>query len=350
MKRVGWRIFAVVILLIGIAGIGVFSYYRQQLKPAGSADEEVIVHVESGMGFQDIIDLLKSEDLIRDTTCARIYLRLNHIDTLQANTYELNKGMDVAEIMRVVSEGDFDYLAKTQMTVTEGLTIPEVAEIVAATCHSDAKTVMERWADPEYLRSLCEQFWFLDETAIMHEGIMYPLEGYLFPETYTITDPDVTADDCTLMMLNQMETILDQYKDDIAKLNFSVHEFLSFASLVEREALFDEDRPMIAGVFHNRLASEMPLESDISVLYALQRTGIHVTYDDLEVESLYNTYKYAGLPVGPISNVSEITIQSCINYSTHDYYYFYATQTGEVLYAKTIEEHEANADAHPWTE
>lgn len=124
----------------------------------------------------------------------------------------------------------------------------------------------------------------------------------------------------------------------------SVHELISFISLVERESLYDSDKAKIAGVFMNRLDTNMLLQSDTTVLYALQETRIKVYNDDLKVDSLYNTYKYPGLPVGPVSNFGKVTLEACLDYEKSDKYYFFACNDGTVIYSKTLTEHEASIE------
>ena len=157
-----------------------------------------------------------------------------------------------------------------------------------------------------------------------------------------------TIESITEMILSVTAQQLEPLKDQIGKLGMTYHEFLSFASVVENESLFEEDRAKIAGVFINRLEEGMALQSDITVLYALGEKRVDVTYADLEVDSQYNTYKYAGLPVGPVSNPYGKTMEDCINYEKHDYYYFFATEDGKVLYTKTLAEHEQVVEENLW--
>ena len=145
-----------------------------------------------------------------------------------------------------------------------------------------------------------------------------------------------------------MDDHLTSYKPFMDSKGWTAHQFLTFASVVERESLFNEDRPIIAGVFMNRLDINMLLQSDITVNYAWDRTGVDVTYDHLEIDSPYNTYKYAGLPIGPISSVSAVTLDACANYTSHDYYYFFAKEDGTVIYSSTLSEHNAAVSANKW--
>lgn len=332
-----------IIVIVGALGV----IYTEGLKATGSSEETCSVVVNQGTTYNQLLDDLEQQGLIKNKMVAKVYLKLNKVNSLKANSYRLNKSLGTKEIIRIVSEGDFDYLEKSKLLVQEGLTIPEVASRVAELTGLSKEEVLTKWQDATYLDSLISKYWFLDET-IKKPKIKYALEGYLFPETYLLTNNQPTVEECTEAMLNMTDQVLTPYKDAIEKRDWSVHEFLSFASVVEREGQKEIDYPKIAGVFMNRLKKNMKIQSDITVLYALGRTGVDVSYQDLQVESKYNTYKYAGLPIGPISNVSRTVIEACINYDKNDYIYFYATPDGEVLYAKTLSEHEKNAKDHPW--
>ena len=141
---------------------------------------------------------------------------------------------------------------------------------------------------------------------------------------------------------------LSERKEYIEKSGRTVHQFLSLTSVVESESLFEKDRPIIAGVFINRLENGMPLQSDITVLYALQEKRVNVTYSDLEVESKYNTYKYTGLPIGPIGAVSAPAMDDTISYEKSDYLFFFAKEDGTVIYSKTLAEHEKAVEENLW--
>lgn len=346
-KTVRLIIVAIMFLMVIVGGVMIF--YNENLKPTGSSDEIVTLNVEEGTTFQGLFNKLEEADLIRNTTVAKIYLKLNSVDGIHVNTYELNKGMSLPEIIDVVTTGNIDYLVKIKMTVPEGLTLPEVAEIVAETAGVSQEEVMNLWSDSTYLNTLISDYWFLNGDDILQDGIKYPLEGYLFPETYTITTPSPSVDELTRVMLEMTSSKLDAVQEGMTALNFTPHEFLTFASIVERESLFDADRPMIAEVFINRLQQGINLESDITVLYALERTGVDLSIWEVEnTDSFYNTYMYSGLPIGPISNVSAVTMESCVNHADHDYLFFYAGPDGKVYYANTLSEHLNNVEMYPW--
>lgn len=346
MKKILTIIVCVLILLMG-CGLGGYMYYKSGISAVSDSDKEVIVEIKGSPS--DIIEQLDKAGLIKDKKMAKLFLKLNSFDTLQANTYIFRENMDLKEIFTIINYGDFKYLATSKMTVTEGSTIPEVAKVVANTTNTSAEDVIRTWADKKYLQTLIDKYWFLTD-EILDDDILFPLEGYLYPETYTLTASDVTIEDVTEMMLDMSGKVLKPYKKDIEKMGFSVHKFLTFASIVERESLFDKDCPIIAGVFLNRLDIGMKLQSDITVNYAWQRTGVDVSYAHLEIDSRYNTYKYEGLPVGPISNVSNRVIEASLNPKERNkkYLFFFALEDGTVMYSKTLEEHEKTVSDHKW--
>lgn len=337
-------VIAVIVLLIGI---GSFFFYQNGISAVSKKDEEVIVKIESGMNANTMLQQLNKAGLVKNEMCGKIFLKLNHFDNLQANTYIFNKNMSLKKIFGIIENPSYEYILKSTLTIKEGNTIPEVAEAYANILNLTSKEVIQAWANKSFLNQLIKDYWFLDK-SILNKDVMYPLEGYLYPETYYVTDEQQSLEDMTRLALDMMDKQLSTYKDQIKSMNWTPHQFLTFASIVERESLFDEDRPMIAGVFMNRLNTGMLLQSDITVNYALQRTGVDVSAKQLQVDSRYNTYKYTGLPVGPISTVSKTTIESCLNYTHHDYLYFFAKEDGTVLYSKTYEEHAKTVKENKW--
>ena len=170
-------------------------------------------------------------------------------------------------------------------------------------------------------------------------------KDYIYPETYFVTDKEPTIESITVMFLDKANEELSARKTKIDKCGMSVHELLSLASVVQNESLFEEDIPKIAGVFYNRLKKDMPLQSDITVLYALQEKRGNVTYADLEIDSPYNTYKYAGLPPAPINVPPKPCLEAVLNPDQHGYIYFCARPAfdGTHRFAVGYSEHLKNA-------
>ncbi len=338
-------IVAAVILVVAAAGVFVYSSGLGAAEPGNT--DPITVEIPAGSGASAIIEILDEQGLVKNRLAAKLHVRIAGYDSLQANSYIFSKDMTLKEILEAVNTGDFNYLSKNAFTIIEGATVPQAAEAIAEKMPFTADDLLEKWGDREYLNQLIDKYWFLTD-EILTDGILYPLEGYLYPETYFVTTDEPTEEEITEMLLDMTDQILSERKDDIQAMDMTVHEFLSLASIVENESLFEKDRPVIAGVFMNRLAKDMPLQSDITVLYALQEKKVDVTYQDLEVNSRYNTYMYAGLPIGPVCSPSAPTMDDLISYEKSDYLYFFATEDGEVIYSKTLAEHEKVVSENMW--
>lgn len=340
MKKKMKIIIASSVAAIALAIAIVVYMYFDGIKEVSSKGEEVVVTISGGTS--KVLDQLDKAGLIKSKTAASVYLKLNSYN-FKANTYVLNKNMNLKTICQTIETADFKYLLKDKLTVLEGTTIPEYATVVGQKLNISQNDVLTKWCDKEYLSSLVKEYWFLDE-SVLEDGLLFPLEGYLAANTYFITDQIPTIESVTKLMLDQMDTNLTPYKQQIQdfKINgktVSMHEFLTFCSVVECESLFEEDRAKIAGVFIHRLEIGMKLQSDVTVNYANQVTKVAVTYNDLEVDSKYNTYKYKGLPAGPISSVSNDIIKSCLSYEKTDALFFFAIKGGTVVYTNDYDEH-----------
>lgn len=349
MKKATKIILGILIALLLLGAVAVliaFNYYKEGISAVSEESEEVLVTVESGQTATSVLYTLDEAGLVNDVLCGKIYLKLNEVGNLQANSYLLNKNMSLEEIFAVMENPTDKYVMQISVTILDGYSLPDIAESIATALSIESSEVMDLLNDEAFLNSLMEEYWFITED-ILQEGIRYPLEGYLYPETY-VFNSNVTLEKVIYGSLDMMEAYLTSIKSSIEEMDWSVHEFLTFASIVERESLFDEDRPKIAGVFMNRLEINMLLQSDITVNYAWERTGVDVTYAHLEIDSPYNTYKYAGLPIGPISTVSKVTMDACVNYEDNDYYYFFAKEDGTVIYSSTLSEHNAAVQKNKW--
>lgn len=334
----------IVIIILAL----VFFYFNGQ-GAVSSKSEEVVVEISGSTS--SVLNQLDQAGLLKNKIVASIYTKFNHYD-FKANVYVLNKNMDLKKIFAIL-EGDNQYISAAKITILDGYRIPECAKQVAKGLEIDSTKVLEKWTDKAYLQTLVDHYWFLDE-SILGDDIMFPLEGYFGPETYIITSTKTTIEDVTKMMLDQMERNLNKYKDKISNFTIngtkvSVHQFLSLASVVQCEASGQkDDQPKIAGVFIKRLEKPMRLQSDVTVNYANQVKTVAVTYNHLSVDSRYNTYKYDGLPIGPISTVSNDIIDACLNYQKTDNLFFFALKDGTVIYSKTYEEHQEVVKENKW--
>lgn len=335
------------VLVVLLAG-GMFFYVHGISAADPGNKDKVVVTVDSGTGVLQILDQLDEAGLVQNKFCGKVLIKLSSLDNIKANTYVLNKNMTLTEIFDAMNSGDPKYISQSKFTLIEGATIPQAAEAIAKESGLSEKAILNKWSDKEYLKRLIDEYWFLTDD-ILNPQLKYPLEGYLYPETYFLPEENLDIEKITASMLDTMGKQLTPFKDAIGdKLKMNVHEFLAFASVVERESLFEDDRAKIAGVFKNRLDTDMALQSDITVLYALNRTGVKVSIAETRVDSPYNTYKNKGLPVGPICAVPARTMNDCVNYEPSDDLFFFATKDGHVLYSKTYEEHQKIVKENKW--
>lgn len=341
----------IIVTLICLTGC-MLIYYVNGISSVSSHDEEVVIEIPKGSNGTDILDILDENELLKSKLCARIYLKMHHFD-FKSNGYILNKNMNLSEILSILEGKDKQYISNIKITVIDGQTIPEFAQSISNATKIKYEDIMAKWSDKAYLQTLIEKYWFLTED-ILQDGIYYPLEGYLAPETYFLTSQTANIESITTMMLDQTEKHLSKYKQEITAFQagnqkLSIHQFMTLASIVQRESpANNEDRTLIAGVLINRLNKPMRLQSDVTVNYGNQVTKVDVRQSDLNSDTKYNTYLYDGLPIGPISALSADVIKDTLNYQESEYYFFFATQDQKVLYAKTYEEHLDNVNNNKW--
>lgn len=349
MSKAKILILILLIIALGIAA-AVFAYFNG-LKAVDPKDKnEITVTVIDGSGANSIIEQLDEAGLIKDPLFAKINARLTGYDTLQANTYVLNKSMSFPEIMNVINTGDFNYISKTSFRIAEGARLTQCAEALADVSQYSSKEIMAKWDSKDYVKELIDKYWFLTED-VLGEDVMHPLEGYLFPDTYFITDEDPSLESITELALDEMDEALTERKADIEKSDLSIHKLLTLASIVTKEGCAtEEDASHIAGVFMNRLKGDMSLGSDVTVCYIFDEDRVDLKQSQLNSDSPYNARKVSGWIPGPICAVPDIALDGVLHYMDTDDLFFYAGPDGTIYYAKTNEEHSKNVNAHPWTE
>ena len=248
------------------------------------------------------------------------------------------------EIMKIINTGDFEYISKESIEVKDGARLQQVAEAMAEQLPYTADEILARWSDKEYLNELIDRYWFLTD-EILDKDVMYPLEGYLYADTYFVTSDAEDIDGFTEMCLDRMDSVLSEYRSDIEASGYSVHEILTLASIVNKEAMA-EDQAGVAGVFMNRLDQGMSLGSDVTVCYIFQEDRVDLKVSQLESTNPYNTRKFAGLPPGPICQMTSGAIEATLNYEKHDYLFFIADENGIVRYSTDEAGHESNIEEH----
>lgn len=337
-------IFILLLLIIIIGGISIFAWYELSLKPVEAGNSQsIIIDIVPGQGTEGIASALKENNLIKDDLVFKIYCKLNEVNNMQAGTYELNKNMSVEEIVKKFQAGDV-VIKEIKVTFQEGKNMRDIAKIISENTNNSYEDVMKVFEDKEYAKGLIEEYWFLTD-EILDNNIYYPLEGYLYPDTYTFESVDVSIDDIIKIMLDQTDKVLSEYQIEIKSKGYTVNQFLSLASVVENEGISTEDRKGIAKVFLNRIERGMALQSDVTTYYAFKVNmgDRDLTQSELNTANPYNTRgpnMEGKIPVGPISNVSESAIEATLNPSDTDAIFFVADKNGKIYFSNTNEEHE----------
>jgi UPF0755 protein len=337
MNRVLKIIIGVVILIISLVLLA-FSYYMYELTPISDDNRTVEVDIPKGATGSKVGSILKSNNLIRDVNIFKLYLKLHNMNKMNYGVYELNKTMSVKKLVDIINGGQTTN-NDIKLLFKEGLNMRGIAKVIANNTNNSEDDVFNLLKDTTYIDSLIDEYWFLTDD-IKNKDIYYPLEGYLAPNTYQFTDKNVTVKEIFKTMLDQTDAVLTPYKDKIKK--YSIHEFLTLASIVESEGVNDEDRAKIASVFYNRLEKKMPFGSCVTVCYATKTEPCISSNVDKHFDSPYNTYlsSMAGkLPVGPVSNPGVASIEATIDPADTDYLYFLSDKNKKTYFSKTNDEH-----------
>ncbi|MFK9117545.1 endolytic transglycosylase MltG [Peribacillus frigoritolerans] len=338
---------ASLIVLIGVVGLVGFLYINSAMKPVDPDDDTIKkVKIPIGSSVNGISTLLEEQGIIKDARVFKYYIKFRNESGFQAGEYKLSPSMPIEDIVTSIKTGKLMKEAAMKITIPEGKQLIQIADIIAGKTGEDPKKVFKELNDKKFVNSMQEQFPQLLTSEIENEKVLYPLEGYLFPATYDFYEEKPTLESIVIEMLKKTEETLQAYEGQMDKNDYSVHEMLTFASLVEEEATAQVDRGKIASVFYNRIEEDMPLQTDPTVMYAKGSHKSRVYYKDLEVKSPYNTYKNKGLPPGPIANAGTTSIDAVLKPEKTDYLYFLATPEGEVLYSKTLDDHNNKKAEH----
>lgn len=332
---VGISILVVILLIISLYFIGLTSVSKNS--------EQVSFVINSGTSTRRVIDDLYEAKLIKSKISAMIYIKLNSDIVIKAGTYELDRKYTTQEIFEVIGEG-LVVEDTVKVTFIEGKRLLHYVDQISETFGYTKEEILKVINDKEYLNTLIGKYEFLDE-SILNSDIYYPLEGYLFPATYEFYK---TSSIKTIIekMLDKTKNVLDNYNVSLKESDYSIHEILVMASIIENETMHADQRDEVSQVIYKRLDSNMSLGMDVTSYYGVQKLlSEDLTKSDLADDNAYNTRRkgFIGLPVGPICNPGEASIKAALNPSDTDFVYFYADmKTGKLHFAKTLAEHKAN--------
>ena len=323
------------ILILAIIGVliiggGLGALYLIPNTFAQDDGTQVLV-IEKGQTGSEIADMLFERGLIRSTQGFKLWLYLSGTnDKLQTGHYQIPNKVTVRELISLLQEG---HVESIRVTIPEGYTVGDIAIVLEKNQIMKAKDFLaeaKTYVPYPYMKGT--------------KPATYPVEGFLFPSTYEIP-VGATPREVIQMMADEMNRYLTPaVKKQIQAQHMSIHDFVTLASIVECESLFDADRPTIAGVFKKRLAHGIPLQSDATISYVLGYAKENVTIGDTQLQSPYNTYVSKGLPPGPIANPGKKSLDAVLHSENTDYLYFVADKEGHNHFSKTYEEHLAEVN------
>ena len=317
--RLGWTI---VIGLFIVVSLVVVAFQAINI-PAGGPAQHQVIEIRQGTSFQSVAKLLQEKKLIAHDWFFTSLARLTGQDRkIIPGEYEFHAGMRPTEILSRMVDGRVYYHS---VTIPEGYTVAQIADLLATKKLTDRTEFLRLTSDSHMIRSF---------------DLNVPtLEGYLFPDTYFFTRPSRPEDIIRTLVHRLQEAFSPELQARAAELDMTVQEVLTLASVIEKETGLAQERPLVSGVFHNRLRRNIPLQSDPTVIYALESFDGDLRKRDLVISSPYNTYRVRGLPPGPIANPGEASIRAALFPTPTDFVYFVSRNDGSHKFSSTLAEH-----------
>jgi UPF0755 protein len=309
-------------LLILTATLTASAWFGLYVTTPSPGEEQIMVTIPKGAGVRRIMQILGRQGIIKDDVRFLILARLvKEGKQLKAGEFQIPQGLTPLEVLRFLATAR---PVQYRVTIPEGLTMDQIARIFAR----------DNWVDSKIFLKLCLDKEYIQEVGIQADS----LEGYLFPETYTLVRGTVNERKIIANMVHRFQQIWDKLeKPDTMKL--SRHQFVTLASIVEKETGSAGERAKIAGVFYNRLNKGMRLQSDPTTIYGLKNFNGNLTRADLSAKTPYNTYVIAGLPPGPICNPGQAALEAALHPAEVPYYYFVSKNDGSHYFSTTLKEH-----------
>jgi UPF0755 protein len=315
-------VFAAAVIAAVLAGIGAWCIFRDDRLPVAQTD----VIIGQGSSVSDISHQLQAQGVIGDATWLWLYVRLRGgAERMQAAEYTFPAHETVANVAAVLFAGGRP--PTVWLTIPEGFTAAQIGRRLAAANLVSAQSFMR------VVRS---------RTLLLGGVPTGGLEGYLFPDTYELPRK-TSADDVAMLFTNQfLRELPKDYLQASRRAQLTVPQIVTIASMIEREAKVDVERPIIASVIFNRLHRNMPLEIDATIEYALPRYKAALSFADLAIDSPYNTYTHTGLPPGPISNPGKASLYAAFHPATTGFLYYVYKGKGRHAFSDTLEEQQTN--------
>jgi UPF0755 protein len=323
-----WTVALGLVILACIAGAwGVLSHVRQPYR--GYRGEEQFVDIPQGAGSRTIGERLVGAGVVRDHLTFRLALWMTGEGRrLKAGEYRFDRAVTPAQVIDKLARGDVYVI---RLTVPEGFTLFDTAKVFESHAFGPAASFVRAAQDASLVRDV-------DPTA-------RTLEGYLFPDTYAVSRKTTASQLARLMVAEFERALTPDLREAARARQLTTHDFVTLASIVEKETATASERPLVAAVYQNRLRIGMPLQCDPTVIYALELAGRYdgnIRKQDLAIDSPYNTYRYPGLPPGPIASPGRASLEAVAHPADADFLYFVSRNDGTHVFSRTLEEHNRN--------
>ncbi|MGX7023619.1 endolytic transglycosylase MltG [Vagococcus hydrophili] len=343
VKKIVLIISLALVLTIAVAVFSFYSYFKSSLKPLDSSNDKLVqIEIPIGSSSKEIGQVLEKSKIIKSGLVFSYYVKMNNISDFQAGYYQMAPNMTLEDITKNLQAGgtsEPEALADAKITIPEGSSIDQIAELFEKKADVKKEDFMKVIEDEKFFNKMAGKYPELLTSAKQAKDVRYRLEGYLYPATYNYYK-DTSLEDIIEQMIVKTNQVMTPFYETIEQKKMTVQQVLTLSSLVEKEGSLKEDRQKIAQVFFNRIETDMPLQSDISILYAMDQHKVHLSNKDTQIDSPYNLYVNKGYGPGPFNNPSEEAISAVMSPEPNDYIYFLAdVTTGKVYYAKTYEEH-----------
>lgn len=343
VRKIVLYVGAALIALALIIGISAYFYVTNALKPVDENNKVAVkIELPIGSNLDTISQTLEDKGVIRNAKIFKYYTKFKNNAGFQAGTYKIPPSMSVDDIIKSLKTGKVYRKPEFQITIPEGLTLEQIGGVIEKRTDFTSKEFMKLVTSEKFVKEMKAKYPDTVTKAVDGKEIRYKLEGYLYPSTYDFFTKSPTLEEIVEKFVAQTDSMIRSYEPKLKEMKMTAHEFLTFSSLLEREATAQSDRETIASVFNNRMEQGMPLQTDPTVLYALGKHKDRVLYKDLEVKNAYNTYKNKGLPPGPIANAGRASMDATIDPAKTDYLYFVADKKGQNHFAESYEEHQQN--------
>ncbi|MEA3453186.1 MAG: endolytic transglycosylase MltG [Patescibacteria group bacterium] len=326
-----FKIFLKIFIVLAIfALIGWLIYNQLYISSSSNTDEKLrLFIIEQGDGLSSIAYNLKESKLINSQILFGAYIFIKgDQSSLQAGAYSFSRSMSIKEIADKIIKGE---TLKSKVTIIEGWNLEKIAEYFEEKRIVQKEDFLELANNPGIL---VEDFSCLNDKPQVES-----LEGYLFPDTYSVRETHSSEDIIRMMLDNLNKKITPDLRTEIEEQNKSIFEIIIMASLLEKEVRGEEDKKIVSGIFWKRIANQYPLQSCATIGYILGKDKWRYSVEDTKINSPYNTYQNLGLPIGPICNPGLESIEAAIRPEATKFWYYLSTPEGETIFSKTLHEH-----------